>query len=95
MQVPEPVKDARLQALQALLREQQADFNRGTENLVLPVLLTGAGRKPGQLSGRSPYLQPVHLEGPESLIGQVCPVRILAGNPNSLTATLDTEQSAA
>ncbi len=95
MQVAEAVKDARLQSLQALLREQQAEFNRGTEGLVLPVLFTGAGRKPGQLSGRSPYLQPVHVEGTASLIGQVRPVRIVAGNPNSLSATLDMEQSAA
>ncbi len=95
MQVAEAVKDARLQTLQALLREQQAEFNRGTEGLVLPVLFTGAGRKAGQLSGRSPYLQPVHVDGPMSLVGQVRPVRIVSGNPNSLSATLDMEQSAA
>ncbi len=95
MQVPEAVKDERLQVLQALLRDQQAAFNRGAEGLVLPVLFTGPGRRPGQLSGRSPYLQPVHTDGPESLIGQVRPVRIVTGNPNSLSATLDTEQSAA
>jgi tRNA-2-methylthio-N6-dimethylallyladenosine synthase len=94
-QVAEAVKDARLQELQALLREQQAEFNRGTEGLVLPVLFTGPGRRAGQLSGRSPYLQPVHVDGPVSLIGQVRPVRIVNGNPNSLSATLDTEQSAA
>ena len=93
--VPEAVKDARLQELQAVLRDQQAAFNRGTEGLVLPVLFTGPGRRAGQLSGRSPYLQPVHVSGPDSLIGQVHPVRIVTGNPNSLSATLDTEQSAA
>ena len=94
-QVSETVKAARLQELQALLREQQVAFNRVTEGLILPVLFTGVGRKPGQLSGRSPYLQPVHLDGPISLIGQVHPVRIVNGNPNSLSATLETEQSAA
>ena len=94
-QVAERVGDARLQELQALLREQQAAFNRGTEGLVLPVLFTGVGRRPGQLSGRSPYLQPVHTPGPVSLIGQVHPVRITIGHPNSLSATLETEQSAA
>ncbi len=95
LQVAEAVKDVRLQAVQALLREQQAAFNLGAEGLVLPVLFTGPGRRPGQLSGRSPYLQPVHLDGPKLLIGQVRPVRILVGHPNSLSATLDTEQSAA
>ena len=91
-QVPEEVKDARLQALQALLRAQQAAFNRRTEGLILPVLLTGPGRHPGQLAGRSPYLQPVHVCAPLALIGTETPVRIVNANPNSLAATLETER---
>ncbi len=94
-QVPEAVKDLRLQRLQALLRDQQAAFNKGAEGLSLPVLFTGPGRRPGQLSGRTPYLQPVHADGPVSLIGRECPVRIVGGHPNSLSGTLETEQSAA
>ena len=94
-QVPEAVKNERLQALQALLREQQAAFNAAAGGLVLPVLFTGPGRKAGQLSGRTPWLQPVHAEGPVSLIGRECPVRILLGHPSSLSGTLDMEQSAA
>ena len=94
-QVPEAVKDRRLQELQALLREQQATFNRRTENLVLPVLFTGLGRKTGQLSGRTPYLQPVHVTGDLSAVGRECPVRIVTGHPNSLSGTLAMEQSAA
>jgi tRNA-2-methylthio-N6-dimethylallyladenosine synthase len=89
MQVPEKVKDSRLQALQALLREQQAAFNRGSEGLVIPVLLTGPGRHVGQLAGRSPYLQPVHVSAPLALIGTETPVRIVRGNPNSLSASLE------
>ena len=42
---PETVKDARLQELLALLREQQGEFNAGTQGLVLPVLFTGPGRQ--------------------------------------------------
>jgi len=91
-QAPEAVKDARLQELQAVLREQQAAFNRETEGRTLPVLLTGPGRKPGQLAGRSPYLQPVHVSAPLALIGTETPVRIVSGNPNSLSATLETEK---
>ena len=94
-QVAEAVKDERLQRLQALLREQQAAFNAGMAGLVLPVLFTGPGRRPGQLSGRTHYLQPVHVSGPVSLIGRECPVRIVDGRPNSLSGTLDMEQSAA
>ena len=84
-QVPEQEKDRRLQALQALLREQQAAFNAACEGLTFPVLVTGPGRKPGQIGGRSPYLQPVHLIGSESLIGSEISVRIETGHANSLS----------
>ena len=87
MQVPEPEKDRRLQALQALLREQQAAFNAGCVGLTLPILFTGTGRHPGQIAGRSPYLQPVHVTGPTDLIGSIRPVRIAAAHPNSLAGT--------
>jgi tRNA-2-methylthio-N6-dimethylallyladenosine synthase len=84
MQVPEAEKDRRLQALQALLRDQQAAFNAACVGRTLPVLITGAGRYPGQIAGRSPYLQPVHLDGPLSLVGREIPVRIAAAHTNSL-----------
>ncbi len=90
-QVPAAVKDVRLQALQALLREQAAAFNRATESRTLPVLFTGPGRRPGQMSGRTPYLQPVHVDGPVTLTGQVVPVTILHGSPTSLSGTLTQE----
>jgi tRNA-2-methylthio-N6-dimethylallyladenosine synthase len=92
-QVPEAEKDARLQAVQALLCDQQAAFNRRAEGLTLPVLITGRGRRPGQIAGRSPYLQPVHLPGPATLIGTEAPVKIAAGNPNSLSGTLAPTQT--
>ena len=83
-QVPEAEKDRRLQVLQALLRDQQAAFNAACEGKVLPILVTGPGRKPGQIGGRSPYLQPVHLIGSESLTGTEIAVRIITGQPSSL-----------
>ena len=43
------------------------------------------GRKPGQVLGKSPYLQSVHFEGPDTLIGQIVPVRIIDASQNSLT----------
>lgn len=87
-QVPEPVKDARLQALQALLREQQDEFNAALVGKTFPVLFTGEGRKPGQITGRSPWLQPVHVQGPRSLIGQELSVRITERLTNSLSGEL-------
>ena len=89
-QVAEAEKDARLQALQALLRAQQAAFNESCAGRDLPVLFTGPGRHPGQIAGRSPYLQPVHLAGPATLIGRIAPVHITAAHTNSLTGTMHT-----
>lgn len=90
-QVPEAEKDRRLQELQALLRDQQAAFNADCVGRTVDILFTGHGRRPGQVSGRTPWLQPVHPEGPASLIGHIARVKITAANPNSLSATLLTQ----
>ncbi len=87
--VADAVADARLQQVQALIRQQQDRYNRDSVGAAMPVLFTGRGRRPGQLSGRSPYLQAVHADAPESLIGTVAPVTITEMLTNSLTATLD------
>jgi tRNA-2-methylthio-N6-dimethylallyladenosine synthase len=94
-QVPEQDKDRRLQALQVLLRAQQATFNVGCVGLELPVLFTGPGRHPGQIAGRSPFLQSVHMSGSANLIGTESMVRILANHPNSLAGTLVQERRTA
>ena len=91
LQVAEDVKDARLQALQKLLREQQDAFNASMVGKTVPVLFTGKGRKPGQIAGRSPWLQPVHVIGPDRLIGQTVPVRITERLTNSLGGILEEE----
>jgi tRNA-2-methylthio-N6-dimethylallyladenosine synthase len=95
LQVAEETKDARLQTLQAVLRQQQQDFNRSCVGLDVPVLITGAGRHPGQMAGRSPWLQPVHLTAPASLAGQIVHVRIEAAHPNSLSGVLYQERACA
>ncbi len=87
-QVPAAEKDARLQELQALLRAQQGAFNADCVGRTVEVLFTGPGRHPGQVAGRSPWLQPVHAAGPATLVGRITPVKITAANPNSLSATL-------
>lgn len=100
-QIPDSEKTSRLAELQALLRAQQARFNAACVGLDLPVLFTGPGRHPGQIAGRSPYLQPVHVPvhgnvaGNTSLIGAESPVRIGAALPNSLSGYLNQEPAAA
>lgn len=68
--VPDAVSAERLAGLQQLLEAQQGAFNRACVGRRLPVLLEKPGRHPGQLVGRSPYLQPVHLNAPVEWIGQ-------------------------
>ena len=87
-QVPENVKSERLQALQFLLGEQQVEFAKSCEGRSMQVLFEGRGRKSGQAVGRSPYLQPVHVDHAEDLIGGIHDVTIARALPNSLSGTL-------
>jgi tRNA-2-methylthio-N6-dimethylallyladenosine synthase len=94
-QVPEAVKDRRLQSLQALLREQQTRFNTACVGSTMDVLFTGPGRHPGQVVGRSQYLQPIHITGSVSLVGEERAVLIRDVHPNSLSGTLVQERLSA
>jgi tRNA-2-methylthio-N6-dimethylallyladenosine synthase len=87
-QVPEDVKNERLQRLQALLREQQLAFNESKVGQILPVLVTGRGRLAGQAHGRSPYMQSVHFQGAEDLIGKIVDVKMVGFGLNSLDGEL-------
>ena len=87
-QVPVEVMKTRLKALQELLFEQQVAFNASQADRTLNVLFDRKGRHPGQAVGRSPYLQSVHVDGADHLLGRIVPVRIEQGNQNSLKGTL-------
>ncbi|MDP1737878.1 MAG: tRNA (N6-isopentenyl adenosine(37)-C2)-methylthiotransferase MiaB [Caulobacter sp.] len=87
-QVAVEVMDERLQRLNALLQTQQEAFNRSVVGRTAPVLIEKPGRNPGQIGGRSPWLQPVHIDGPERLIGQIVPVCIDAAARGSLSGSL-------
>jgi tRNA-2-methylthio-N6-dimethylallyladenosine synthase len=87
-QVAEDVKDARLAALQALIASQQHAFDDAKIGQVLPVLFEKSGRDDGQLVGRTPYLQPVHVQAPPAMIGKTMPVTIERRTANSLHGTL-------
>jgi tRNA-2-methylthio-N6-dimethylallyladenosine synthase len=87
-QIPEDVKSERLQILQAVLIEQQIKFNRVCVGREMKVLFDRPGRKPGQVLGRSPWLQPVHVENAAHLIGQIRDVHIESASSNSLKGAL-------
>lgn len=83
-QIPEQVKSERLQVLQDRLKRQQIAFNESCAGRVLPVLFDRPGRKSGQIVGRSPYLQAVHVPGTLELVGEIAEVEIKSAGPNSL-----------
>lgn len=84
--VAEDMKAERLEKLQALLFRQQRDFAAGCIGKEIDLLLEKPGRMPGQLVGRSPWLQPVNVDAKTSEIGDIIRVRITDAGPNSLFA---------
>jgi tRNA-2-methylthio-N6-dimethylallyladenosine synthase len=87
-QVPRAVAGRRLALLQEALAQQQRRFNHACLGRELPVLLDRTGRKPGQMVGRTPYMQAVHVPAAESLRGTIAMTRIVATGVNSLAGTL-------
>jgi len=87
-QIAEPVKSERLRRLQAAIDRRQTAFNAGCVGRSFKVLFEKPGRLSGQLVGRSPYLQPVHIMAPATLIGEIAAVTIDRLGTNSLFGTL-------
>ncbi len=92
-QIAPEVMDERLQRLQALLTEQQLAFNRASIGRRTSLLLERKGKLPGQLIGKSPWLQSIHLET-SAAIGDLIEVEIVAAGPNSLSGAHLMEQAA-
>jgi tRNA-2-methylthio-N6-dimethylallyladenosine synthase len=87
-QIDEAVKRDRLLRLQELVEAQRAAFNRAMLGRTVCVLFERAGRHPGQIVGKSPYLQSVQVDGPAALIGEARDVTIAAIGSNSLFGVL-------
>src|ERR1051326_1763822 len=90
-QIDEGVKSERLHRLQAAIEAAQQAFNRRCVGRTIDVLFEKPGRYDGQLVGRSPYLQPVQVSAPASLIGDIAAVTITEVSSNSLFGTLAQE----
>ncbi len=90
-QVPEEAKAERLKRLQALLNKQQRQFNEQTVGKTLPILLEKKGKKPGQLIGKSPYMQSVVVEAQDDQFEQLVTAEIISAHPNRLTGRLLSE----
>jgi tRNA-2-methylthio-N6-dimethylallyladenosine synthase len=87
-QIDEAVKSERLQRLQAAIERSQVAFNRRCLHRTFDVLFERPGRHGGQLVGRSPYLQPVQVDAPASLIGEIAAVTVTEIASNSLFGAL-------
>ena len=83
-QVDEAVKSTRLARLQDLVEAQRQAFNRAMIGRTVEVLFEKKGRHPGQIAGKTPYLQAVHINASELLIGEILPIEITGVGPNSL-----------
>jgi tRNA-2-methylthio-N6-dimethylallyladenosine synthase len=94
-QIDEAAKADRLQRLQEAIDRKQAAFNRRCLGRTFDVLFERPGRHAGQIVGRSPYLQPVQIEAPISLISDIAAVTITAVASNSLFGTLAQEPALA
>jgi tRNA-2-methylthio-N6-dimethylallyladenosine synthase len=84
-QVAEDIKSERLTELQDLINAQQIAFNQSMVGQTMEVLFEREGKIPGQVVGKTAYMQSVTLNGDSSLFGNLLSVRISNGYGNSLS----------
>jgi len=87
-QVADETKAERLQRLQALLMSQQEAFNRASVGQTVDVLFDREGKYEGQVMGKSPYMQSVHVRNGAEWAGRILPVRITEAFANSLAGEI-------
>ncbi|MDB2415398.1 tRNA (N6-isopentenyl adenosine(37)-C2)-methylthiotransferase MiaB [Rickettsiales bacterium] len=88
-QVPEDVKDRRLQEFQALINKQQLEFNESCLGKTMDVLFEHKGKFDDQIVGKSEYMQSVRVTGnADDLIGKILPVKITGAYANSLSGEI-------
>jgi tRNA-2-methylthio-N6-dimethylallyladenosine synthase len=80
--------DERLVRLQELIDSQQSAFNAAAIGNIVDVLFERSARNPGQIVGRTAYLQPAHVMASADIIGQVLPVKVQSLERYSLLGEL-------
>ena len=86
--IEEGVKSERLQILQDLIKQQTRDFNKSFEGKEIDVLIDKPGNGEDRLSGRSAYLQTVHMDGKASMIGKIIKAKVSKSRDNSLECVI-------
>lgn len=84
-QVEEKVKKERLEILQNLLFDYQEKFNKSCIGQTMPVLFEQKGRHKGQLIGRTPYMQNLHIETKRDNMNKIVDVVVTEATTNSLS----------
>jgi tRNA-2-methylthio-N6-dimethylallyladenosine synthase len=86
-QIPREIMDDRLQRLQARVNAHQLAFNRSKVGVDTQILIERKGKLPGQMIGRSPWLQSVHVDT-DAALGEIIDVTFVAAGPNSMTGAV-------
>ena len=92
-QIPREIMDDRLQRLQSKINEHQLAFNRSKVGRDTQVLIERSGKLPGQMIGKSPWLQSVHVET-AAQAGEIVDVTLVAAGPNSMSGAVRQEEAA-
>ena len=92
-QIPREIMDERLQRLQARIWEHSLAFNRSRVGFDTQVLIEREGRRAGQMIGRSPWLQSVHLET-DAQAGELIDVTLVGAGPNSMAGAIRQSEAA-
>ena len=88
-QVPKAVAQERLQIFQEQINKQQIDFNQKSVGKTMPVLFDRKGKYEGQIIGRTPYMQALHIDNaPADVMNKIVDVQITEAKPNSLSGKL-------
>ena len=87
-QVPGEVAADRLSRLQCVLEDQKRRFNAGVVGRTLSVLFEKRGRHAGQVAGRTPFMQWLHVDGDDTVIGTVAEATVIEASPNGLAGVL-------
>jgi tRNA-2-methylthio-N6-dimethylallyladenosine synthase len=93
-QIANEIMDDRLARLQTAINRQQMDFNAASVGRTTQLLLERKGKHPGQLIGKTPWLQSVHVTAPELTIGDMVEVDIISAGPNSLAGEISRRKAA-
>ena len=86
--IDETVKSERLKILQELIKKYTRDFNKSFLGKEIDVLIDKPGNGENRLSGRSAYLQSVHMDGNNSMIGKIIKAKVTKSRDNSLECVI-------